>query len=79
VRGESQAPTVYIRIGTINSVSSRILPSHIYNYWQSHPNVDIQVSEASTTDILGLLNDQKIDIGIIREPFNMRRYNHCQV
>lgn len=79
VRGESDTPQAYIRIGTINSVSSRILPSRIYAYWQTHPNVDIQVSEASTTDILDLLNDRKIDIGIIREPFNMRRYNYLQV
>lgn len=79
VRGKSDSPQAYIRIGTINSVSSRILPSRICAYQQSHSNVDIQVTEASTTDILDLLNDRKIDVGIIREPFNMRRYNYLQV
>jgi|GEM_PF-15742 len=79
VRSKTASPKVEIRIGTINSVSNRLIPSWIYNYESTYPNVDIQVSEASTTDILFYLDEHRIDLGIVREPFNKARYNYRQI
>ncbi|MCI8329736.1 MAG: LysR family transcriptional regulator [Oscillibacter sp.] len=75
VRSKTTSPKVAIRVGTVNSVSSRLFPDWIYAYQCQYPHVDIQVSEESTTDILVALDDHKIDIGIVREPFNKDRYN----
>lgn len=79
VRSKTVSPRVEIRVGTVNSVSNRLIPSWIYTYKCSNPNVDIQVSESSTTDILFSLDEHKIDLGIVREPFNKTRYNYRQI
>lgn len=79
VRSKTVSPRVEIRVGTVNSVSNRLIPSWIYAYKCSNPNVDIQVSESSTTDILFSLDEHKIDLGIVREPFNKTRYNYRQI
>jgi len=75
VRSKTASPKIKLRVGTVNSVSNRLIPPWIYTYNCTYPNVDIQVSEASTTDILFSLDEHKIDLGIVREPFNKSRYN----
>ena len=79
VRSKTLSPKVEIRVGTVNSVSNRLIPSWIYTHKCTYPNVEIQVSEASTTDILFYLDEHKIDLGIVREPFNKARYNCRQI
>jgi len=79
VRSKTVSPRVEIRVGAVNSVSNRLIPSWIYTYKCSNPNVDIQVSESSTTDFLFSLDERKIDLGIVREPFNKTRYNYRQI
>lgn len=79
VRSKTVSPRVEIRVGAVNSVSNRLISSWIYTYKCSNPNVDIQVSESSTTDILFSLDERKIDLGIVREPFNKTRYNYRQI
>lgn len=79
VRSKTASPKVAIRLGTINSVSNRLMPSWIYTHQCLYPNIDVQVSEASTTDILFYLDEHRIDLGIVREPFNKSHYNYRQV
>lgn len=74
VRSKTTSPRVEIRVGTVTSVSTRLLPSWIYHYSCQYPHVDIQISEASTTEVLRSLDDSEIDFGIVREPFNKSRY-----
>lgn len=75
VRSKTTSPKIEIRVGTVNSVSSRLFPGWIYAFQCQYPHVDIQVSEESTTDILQALDEHRFDIGIVREPFNKDRYN----
>ncbi len=79
VRSKTTSPKVEIRMGTVNSVSNRLMPGWIYAYNSRRPNVDVQVAEASTTDILAALDERRIDLGIVREPFNKSRYNCRQI
>ena len=79
VRSKTATPKVEIRIGSVNSVSTRLMPTWIYTYNSCRPNVAVQVSEASTTDILSALDDRRIDLGIVREPFNKSRYRCRQI
>lgn len=68
-----------LHIGTISSVSIRLLPKMIFDFRNKYPNVDIQVSEMSTYSIMHLLDNQKIDIGIIRMPFDINKYNRLPI
>ncbi len=67
--------TFSIRIGSISSFSMKSFPKLIYNYKTRHPNIDLIVTEASTPNILTLLDNEEIDIGVVREPFNLARYS----
>lgn len=79
LQGEGGRARVSIRVGTINSVSNRLLPPTIYDFCSKLPNVDVQVSENSSTEVLRLLDAHEIDLGIVREPFNMKRYNNLPI
>ena len=63
-----------IRIGTIVSVCNGLLPEKIMAFNKTHPQVDFQVFEGSSTHVMDLLNDNEVDVGIIREPFNTSLY-----
>ncbi len=64
-----------IRIGTIISVCSSILPEKIMAFNRTHPQIDFQVFEGSSSHVMDLLNDGTVDIGILREPFNTGLYH----
>ncbi len=70
---------VTIRLGTISSVCSRLLPKLILEFRQSDPHVDFQIFEGSTTQILNQLDAGEIDLGIVREPFNTTLYHYLPV
>lgn len=65
-----------IRIGSIMSASNRILPEKILDYKEKYPNVDFQIHEGSSSDIIEKINSNLIDIGFVREPFPNMSY-HC--
>lgn len=60
-----------INIGVISSVSHKLLPNKIAEYKKINPSVHFSIYEGSTTTINDQLTEGYIDIGIIREPFNM--------
>lgn len=64
-----------IRIGTISSASSSLLPSQIIRFRKEHPHVDFQVSEGNSVKITSMLESGEVDLGIIREPFNTNTFN----
>ncbi|MDO4554177.1 MAG: LysR family transcriptional regulator [Lachnospiraceae bacterium] len=65
-----------IQIGTIMSASNRMLPNKIMEYKQNHVNVDFQIHEGSSMDVLEKINSNTIDIGFVREPIPTSAY-HC--
>jgi len=71
---ESNNETV-IRIGTISSVSNTLLPKKIAQYKEINPSVHYEIYEGNTTTILNQLSEGIIDLGVIREPFNMNPYH----
>ena len=64
-----------IHIGTISSACNHLLPDRIVLFRQEHPNVDFQVFEGNSLRITEMLENNEIDMGIIREPFNTNTYN----
>lgn len=80
---ELQAPEnqarVNIRIGTVSSICNRILPQKIIEFRKLCPHAEFEIFEGSSTKILRQLEEGVVDLGIIREPFNMNLYNTLPV
>lgn len=68
-------PRASIRIGTVSSICNRILPEKIIEFRKMYPNADFEIFEGSSTKILQQLSNGFVNLGIIREPFNMSLYN----
>ncbi len=64
-----------INIGTVTSVSNRILPKKIIDFRKTNPNVDYQIWEGNSIRIMEMLDKGIVEIGLIREPFDSSRYN----
>jgi LysR family hydrogen peroxide-inducible transcriptional activator len=57
-----------LRIGIIPTLAPYLLPVFIGNYKRKYPNIFIKVVEATTENIVGLLNKDLIDVGILVTP-----------
>lgn len=64
-----------IQIGTISTACTTLLPNRIMEFRKGHPNVDFQIFEGTSDSIIGMLEKNDVEIGIIREPFNTSIYN----
>lgn len=64
-----------ITIGTVTSVSNRLLPDKILHFHQDNPNVDFQIWEGNSLRIMKLLDNGVVDFGLIREPIDINLYN----
>ena len=64
-----------IRIGTVASAATHLLPERIVIFRRDHPNVDFQIFEGNTTTVTEMMENSQVDLGIIREPFNTSIYN----
>jgi DNA-binding transcriptional LysR family regulator len=59
-----------LSIGTVSSVGATILPELISKLMSKYPNINLEIFDQDTNNILELLNNRIIEIGIIRTPFN---------
>jgi DNA-binding transcriptional LysR family regulator len=57
-----------LAIGTIQSSGDMLLPGRIYDFNIKYPNINFEIRECSTDEILELLKSGMIEIGIIRTP-----------
>lgn len=57
-----------LRIGIIPTLAPYLLPVFIGNYKKKYPNIFIKVVEATTENIVELLNKDLIDVGILVTP-----------
>jgi len=59
-----------LRIGIIPTLAPYLLPIFIGRYKKKYPNIFIKVTEATTDNIITLLNKDLIDVGILVTPLN---------
>lgn len=71
IRAISETKETTIRIGTIGSINNRLLPELIARFCRDYPYVNFQVVEGRTDTVLKNLADGTVDLGFVREPFNM--------
>ncbi|KHD37506.1 LysR family transcriptional regulator [Clostridium acetobutylicum] len=63
-----------LSIGAISSAGDILLPNWIYNFHKKYPNIDFHIRECDTHEVLELLNNGLIEVGIIRTPLNSELY-----
>lgn len=57
-----------LRIGFVGSAIHRLIPMLIPSFRQQYPNFELVLTEATTVRILAMLNEETLDIGIVRTP-----------
>ncbi len=58
----------HIRIGVSNTLCRYIMVSYLKNYIEQYPHVKITIESQSTTHTMNMLEQQKIDLGLVVEP-----------
>lgn len=66
-----------IHIGSINAISSRILPFRISRFKKSHPHTAIVVHEESSPQLARRMEQRELDICIIREPIELSKNDYA--
>lgn len=59
-----------LRIGIIPTLAPYLLPIFVGNYKKKYPNIFIKIVEATTENIIELLNKDLIDVGILVTPLH---------
>lgn len=59
-----------LRVGIIPTLAPYILPLFLKNFQQKHPDVQLQISELTTDEILQRIKLNKLDAGIMAIPLN---------
>jgi LysR family hydrogen peroxide-inducible transcriptional activator len=59
-----------LNLGIIPTVSNFILPSEIFDFLQENPNIELNVKEMTTENIIKLLKSGELDAGIISTPYD---------
>ena len=58
----------HIRIGVSNTLCRYIMVSYLKHYIEQYPHVKITIESQSTTHTMNMLEQQKIDLGLVVEP-----------
>lgn len=57
-----------LRIGFVGSAIFRLIPTLIPRFRSQYPGVELVLTEATSVRILSMLNEEALDIGIVRTP-----------
>lgn len=63
-----------LRLGTSSTLCQYVLLPHLKSYISSHPQVRINISCQSTYQTLHLLDEEKIDLGLVGRPKKLHGY-----
>lgn len=64
----------HLRLGTSSTLCRYVLLSHLKPYISSHPQVRVNISCQSTYQTLQLLDEEKLDLGLIGRPGKLHGY-----
>lgn len=68
-----------LRIGSIGSINNRLLPGIIARFCRDYPYVNFQVREGRTDTVLKDLQEGVIELGFVREPFNLSTFRSMPI
>lgn len=63
-----------LSIGTVSSAGATLLPDIIRSFHKTYPCIDFEIFDEDTSKIIELLDHGVIDIGIIRTPFDLDKF-----
>ncbi len=63
-----------LSIGTIPSSGVELLPERLDFFHKNYPSINFEIREGDTYKILELLANGKVEIGLVRTPFNSESY-----
>jgi DNA-binding transcriptional LysR family regulator len=63
-----------LSIGTVSSAGATLLPERIDSFHKTYPGIDFEILDEDTNKIIELLDHGVIDIGIIRTPFDLDKF-----
>lgn len=75
----SHAKECTLRIGSVGSVNNRLLPGIISRFCRDYPYVNFQVHEGRTDTVLDELHKGNVDLGFVREPFNLSTFRSMPI
>jgi len=64
-----------LSIGTVATTGMAFLPNYIKAFHQKYPNIKFNLHEGDAKQIAEKLNNNIIEIGIVRTPFDVEAYN----
>ena len=73
-RGEKELKRIHdfhignLKIGVSNTLCRFIMVSYLKNFIEQYPHIKISIDSQSTTHTLDMLEQQKIDLGLVAEP-----------
>lgn len=79
LKGLNEGISGSLSIGTIASSGVTLLPAFIRKFHEQYPEVRFNLREGDTAEILDLLNNGVIDLGIVRTAFNFELYHWLQL
>jgi len=62
-------------IGAVSSSGATLLPEPISGFHKKYPGINFEIWEGNTYRILEILNSGVIEIGIVRTPFNIEKFD----
>ncbi len=62
----------HIRIGVSNTLCRFIMLDYLKTFIERYPHIKITIESQSTTHTLSMLDEQRIDIGLVAEPDSLR-------
>lgn len=68
-----------IRIGTIETLSAEKLPKWIAEFHESYPYITYQIVNSNSDEIIRMVDNGLLDIGIVREPVNSQHYERIRL
>lgn len=72
LKRESKGTMGSIRLGIISSAGNIIPNPKIRQFTKYYPEVNIQITDANTFSLINKLNNNPLDLAIVRPPFNMQ-------
>ena len=69
----------HIVIGAVEAVAANYLPDILTGFQKDYPEITYEIWSGSTDDILQKLDKGSIDIGFIRNPYDLSKYNSFEL
>lgn len=76
VAGYGREPAGTLSIGAISSSGGVVPNRQMIEFARNHPNIRLDIHEGNTYEVIRMLENGLIELGVVRTPFQHRRLNY---